>query len=227
MEKTKQRPGVMMYFHLTEPLRCLPREDFADLMWAVLDYAQYGVLPQFENPMLQMSWGYLQHAADVDKERYEERCAQAKVASAKRWGKDATGTDRMRTVPKYNTNTQADTDTDTHTYPNADADADTQASASASTQTETTADTDPNTGEDLQRAEVGPAAGEEPLATPPKMTNSVSWAKMQAASVGRRRGEELERWRQEQLAEITRQNEAIRTEARAKKAAQGLARTPK
>ena len=59
------------------------------------------------------------------------------------------------------------------------------------------------------------------------MTNSVSWAKMQAASVGRRRGEELERWRQEQLAEITRQNEAIRAEARAKKAAQGLARTPK
>ena len=44
MEKTKQRPGVMMYFHLTEPLRCLPKEDFADLMWAVLDYAQYGVL---------------------------------------------------------------------------------------------------------------------------------------------------------------------------------------
>lgn len=218
MEKTKQRPGVMVYFHLTEPLRCLPREDFADLMWAVLDYAQYGVLPQFENPLLQMSWGYLQHAADVDKERYEERCAQAKVASAKRWGKDATGTDRMRTVPKYNTNTQADTDT--HTDTNADADANTQASASASTQTETTPNTDPNTPEEGQRAEVGPAAGEEPLATPPKMTNSVSWAKMQAAAVGRRRGEELERWREEQLAEITRQNEALRAEARAKKAAQ-------
>ena len=218
MEKTKQRPGVMVYFHLTEPLRCLPREDFADLMWAVLDYAQYGVLPQFENPMLQMSWGYLQHAADVDKERYEERCAQAKVASAKRWGKDATGTDRMRTVPKYNTNTQADTDT--HTDTNADADANTQASASASTQTETTPNTDPNTPEEGQRAEVGPAAGEEPLATPPKMTNSESWAKMQAAAVGRRRGEELERWREEQLAEITRQNEALRAEARAKKAAQ-------
>ena len=115
----------------------------------------------------------------------------------------------------------------TETNTKADADAITQASASASTQTETTADTDPNTGEKVQRAEVGPAAGEEPLATPPKMTNSVSWAKMQAASVGRRRGEELERWRQEQLAEITRQNEAIRAEARAKKAAQGLARTPK
>ena len=229
MEKTRQRPGVMVYFHLTEPLRCLPREDFADLMWAVLDYAQYGVLPQFENPMLQMSWGYLQHAADVDKERYELRCQNAKAAIQKRWSKqeDTNVYDRIPKIPY--TNTKADTDTDTETYPNADADADTQASASASTQTETTADTDPNTntGEAEQRAEVGPAAGEGPLATPPKMTNSVSWAKMQAASVGRRRGEELDRWRQEQLAEITRQNEAIRAEARAKKAAQGLARTPK
>ena len=223
MEKTKQRPGVMMYFHLTEPLRCLPKEDFADLMWPGLDYAQYGVLPQFESPMLQMSWGYLQHAADVDKERYNMRVQRASKGASMRWHKEAMLNDAYDA--KYNTNTQADTDT--HTHPNADADADTQASASASTQTETTPNTDPNTPEEGQRAEVGPAAGEEPLATPPKMTNSVSWAKMQAASVGRRRGEELERWRQEQLAEITRQNEAIRAEARAKKAAQGLARPPK
>lgn len=224
MEKTKQRPGVMIYFHLTEPLRCLPREDFADLMWAVLDYAQYGVLPQFENPMLQMSWGYLQHAADVDKERYNMRVQRASKGASMRWHKEAMLNDAYDA--KYNTNTQADTDTET----NADADANTQASASASTNTQintqtdtqTGANTDQHTGTGLQRAEDGPAAGEEPLATPPKMTNSVSWAKMQAASVGRRRGEELERWREEQLAEITRQNEALRAEARAKKAAQGL-----
>ena len=224
MEKTKQRPGVMIYFHLTEPLRCLPREDFADLMWAVLDYAQYGVLPQFENPMLQMSWGYLQHAADVDKERYNMRVQRASKGASMRWHKEAMLNDAYDA--KYNTNTQADTDTET----NADADANTQASASASTNTQintqtdtqTGANTDQHTGTGLQRAEDGPAAGEEPLATPPQMTNSVSWAKMQAASVGRRRGEELERWREEQLAEITRQNEALRAEARAKKAAQGL-----
>lgn len=221
MEKTKQRPGVMVYFHLTEPLRCLPKEDFADLMWAVLDYAQYGVLPQFENPMLQMSWGYLQHAADVDKERYNMRVQRASKGASMRWHKEAMLNDAYDA--KYNTNTQADTDTDTHIEANADADANTQASASANTQTETQTEPDPNTGEAEQRAEGGPAAEVEPLATPPKMTNSVSWAKMQAASVGRRRGEELERWREEQLAEITRQNEAIRAEARAKKAAQGLA----
>lgn len=220
MEKIKQRPGVMVYFHLTEPLRCLPREDFADLMWAVLDYAQYGVLPQFDNPMLQMSWGYLQHAADVDKERYEERCAQAKVASAKRWGKDASGTDRMRTVPKYNTNTDTESQPESDTQTNADADANTNASASANTQTTAEPDTHTDTPTDTPSAngaEGLPASEDGTLATPPKMTNSVSWAKMQAASVGRRRGEELERWRQEQLAEITRNNEALRAEARAKK----------
>ena len=226
MEKIKQRPGVMVYFHLTEPLRCLPREDFADLMWAVLDYAQYGVLPQFENPMLQMSWGYLQHAADVDKERYALRCQNAKSAIQKRWNKqeDTNVYDRIPKIPYTYTNTQPESDTQT----NADADANTNASASANTQTTTDPDTHTDTPTDTPSAngaEGLPASEDGTLATPPKMTNSVSWAKMQAASVGRRRGEELERWRQEQLAEITRNNEALRAEARAKKAAQELART--
>jgi len=216
MEKNKQRPGVMVYFHLTEPLRCLPKEDFADLMWAVLDYAQYGVLPQFENPMLQMSWGYLQHAADVDKERYELRCQNARAAIQKRWGKqsDTNEYDRIPKIPY--THTETDTQTETHTEAKADADADTQASANTQT--------DPNTAEGQQRAEGGPAAEVEPLATPPKMTNSVSWAKMQAASQNRRRGAALEAWREEQLAEITRQNQAFRAEARARKTAGGQGR---
>ncbi len=227
MEKNKQRPGVMVYFHLTEPLRRLPKEDFADLMWAVLDYAQYGVLPQFENPMLQMSWGYLQHAADLDKERYELRCQNAKAAIQKRWNKqeDTNVYDRIPKIPYTNTETNSDTETHTNTKTNADADANTQASASANTQTQTDTqtETDPNTSEEGQRAEDGPAAEVAPLATPPKMANSVSWAKMQAAAKSCRRGAELERWREEQLAEITRQNEALRAAARARNAAKKAA----
>lgn len=223
MTKTKQRPGVMIYFHLTEPLRCLSKEDFADLMWGVLDYAQYGVLPQFESPLLQMSWGYLQHAADVDKERYEARCQNAKAAIQKRWGKqeDTNVYDRIPKIPYTYTNTEADTET------NADVDAYTQASASANTDTQTGTHTDPHTDTVLQKAADAPAAKVEPLATPPGMENSISWAKMQAASVDRRQGAALEAWREEQLAEITRQNEAFRAEARAKKAAQGRASAPR
>ena len=136
MQKNKQRPGVMMYFHLLRPMKCLPKEQFADLVWALLDYAQFGALPVFEDPMLQMSWGYLQNAADVDLERYEERVAQNKAASAKRWGKDASASTCMQTVPNNRNN--ADPDTMTKNNSKADADAITQASASAKTQTEQT-----------------------------------------------------------------------------------------
>ena len=133
MQKNKQRPGVMMYFHLLRPMRCLPKEQFADLVWALLDYAEFGVLPTFEDLLLQMSWAYLQHAADVDLERYEERVAQNKAASAKRWGKDASASTCMQMVPNNSSNPEPDTMTKRKTK--ADADAIKQASASANTKT--------------------------------------------------------------------------------------------
>ena len=208
MKQNQQRPGVMMYFHLLEPMRALSREQFAEMIWALMDYAQYGVLPEFADPLMAMSWGYLRHAADVDLQRYEERCAQAKAASAKRWGKNADGCERMRTVPKYNTETE----------PQADADADTQASASANTdpQTETEAEPDPDSETPTEAAWAPPAAEMEPLATPLAMANSPSWAKMVEASRHRMGSEAFTQWREEQIEAITKQNEALRAEARAR-----------
>lgn len=134
MQKNKQRPGVMMYFHLVRPMKCLSKEQFSDLIWALLDYAEFGALPVFEDPMLQMSWGYLQHAADVDLERYETRCKNAKNAAEKRWNgaTDANPCDRMPNMPY--TDTKAEPDTKTESKSKADADAHTNASASAKTQ---------------------------------------------------------------------------------------------
>lgn len=136
MQTNKQRPGVMMYFHLLRPMKCLNKEQFADLVWALLDYAELGVLPVFEDPVLSISWGYLQHAADVDLERYEARRRNAKAAIEKRWqGKgDTVEYDGIPNIP--NTDTKAQPDTKTESKSKADADALTQASASAKTQTE-------------------------------------------------------------------------------------------
>jgi hypothetical protein len=100
-----------------------------------LDYAELGVLPVFEDPVLSISWGYLQHAADVDLERYEARRRNAKAAIEKRWqGKgDTVEYDGIPNIP--NTNTKAAADTNTKGKSKADADAHTNASASAKTQT--------------------------------------------------------------------------------------------
>lgn len=134
MQKNKQRPGVMMYFHLLRPMKCLTKEQFADLVWALLDYAEFGALPVFEEPMLQMSWSYLKNAADVDLERYETRCRNAKAAIEKRWQGNGNTVeyDGIPNIP----NTKAEPDTMTKHNSKADADAITQASASAKTQTE-------------------------------------------------------------------------------------------
>ena len=123
MQKNKQRPGVMMYFHLVRPMKCLSKEQFSDLIWALLDYAEFGALPVFEDPMLQMSWGYLQHAADVDLERYETRCKNARDAIEKRWHGtgDTNVYDGIPNMP--NTNTKAEADTNTKGKSKADADA--------------------------------------------------------------------------------------------------------
>lgn len=136
MQTNKQRPGVMMYFHLLRPMKCLNKEQFADLVWALLDYAELGVLPVFDDPVLNISWGYLQHAADVDLERYEARRRNAKSAAEKRWNStdDADPCHRMPTMPY--TDTKAQPDTKAKSKSKADADAPTQASASAKTQTE-------------------------------------------------------------------------------------------
>ncbi len=134
MQKNNQRPGVMMYFHLLRPMKCLNKEQFADLVWALLDYAELGVLPVFDDPVLCISWGYLQHAADVDLERYEARRKNAKNAAEKRWNgaADANPCDRMLNMPY--TDTKAEPDTKTESKSKADADAHTNASASAKTQ---------------------------------------------------------------------------------------------
>ena len=135
MQKNKQRPGVMMYFHLVRPMKCLSKEQFSDLIWALLDYAEFGALPVFEDPMLQMSWGYLQHAADVDLERYEKKKKNARDAIEKRWHGtgDTNVYDGIPNIP--NTNTKAEAVTNTKGKSKADADAHTNASASAKTQT--------------------------------------------------------------------------------------------
>ncbi len=157
MNKTKERPGVMVYFHLMEPLAALSDGDFGDMIRALMAYAQYGVIPEFTDPGKQIAWGYLRHAADVDQERYDRRCAQAREASQKRWSKDA---DECQRYPNTETISQADK--------KADADAQTQASASADKQTEPVSD--PKT-----------AAGPTHPTPGPSQNMSPAWGKMMNA----------------------------------------------
>ncbi len=152
MKQTKERPGVMVYFHLTEPLTDLNDSQFGRLMRALLEYAQYGVVPQFDEQLLTILWGFFRHASDVDKERYDQRCASARAAVNKRWGKDTAEYDPEQTIPKTEENTQAQT--------KAAADAHTQAPAAADKQTETVSD--PKTAADPTHPTPAPSQNMSP-----------------------------------------------------------------
>ena len=63
------KPGVMFYFEVRPCLNRLSREEKGDLFEAILDYGQYGLLPEL-NGMAGVAWDFLQPKLDRDNERY-------------------------------------------------------------------------------------------------------------------------------------------------------------
>lgn len=74
------RPGIMIYFDVHKPLQVLSHEDKGKLFDAILDYGEFGVLPEFEG-MLAMAWGFLQPKLDRDGENYNNAVDQRKYAA--------------------------------------------------------------------------------------------------------------------------------------------------
>lgn len=76
----KERPGVMLYFDVLRPM--VNRLDAAQcgvLLRAVMDYAQYGVMPELD-PMTGMAFDMLVPKIDRDAERYEDTREQRRYA---------------------------------------------------------------------------------------------------------------------------------------------------
>lgn len=186
MKNSKERPGVMLYFHLFDMLKLMDTRQVGEMMLALMAYARDGVEPDFDEQVMRVVWISMKNASDVDKERYAERCKNAKAAIEKRWSRQE-DTDVYERIPPYtkhtnnNTNTVTETESVTETNTKADADAITQASASAETETkkETPAAAP-------QRREM------PPLETPPAMANSPSYQRMVEASKHRLTPEEHE-----------------------------------
>ena len=80
----KERPGVMIYFDLRPCLKRLSTEDKGFLLEAILDYAQYGELPELDG-MAGVAWDFIRPRIDRDAERYEEVSERRRQAAKKRW----------------------------------------------------------------------------------------------------------------------------------------------
>lgn len=67
-----ERPGIMLYFDMAEPLKVLKNEEKGLLLDAMLDYGQFGVIPEFEG-CLTVAWGFIRPKLDADAKSYRKK----------------------------------------------------------------------------------------------------------------------------------------------------------
>ena len=79
--RQKERPGVMLYFDAVRPaISRLNETQCGVLLRSVMDYAQYGVIPELD-PMTGLAFDMLVPKIDRDAERYEESREQRQYAA--------------------------------------------------------------------------------------------------------------------------------------------------
>lgn len=104
-----QRPGVMLYFDVAPCLERLSLEEKGRLFAAILEYGQYGVVPDLEG-MTGVAWDFIRPRVDRDAERYEEKCQRMRSNAKKRWEKEEEmQTDAIACKSMPNTNTKTET----------------------------------------------------------------------------------------------------------------------
>ena len=75
-----QKPGVMIYFDWRPCLNQLSKSEKAALLDAILDYSEFGTVPDFGSGKLGVAWGFLRPKLDRDKEAYARKVQQRKYA---------------------------------------------------------------------------------------------------------------------------------------------------
>ena len=99
----KEKPGVMLYFDRLPYLNRMDDMQRGRLFLWIMEYAQYGVVPEIEDPMLGMAWDMVKPAIDLDTERYEAKCERNRENIQKRW-KKASNTTVSNRIPNTKTN---------------------------------------------------------------------------------------------------------------------------
>lgn len=83
--------GIMFYFNYREPLNNLSMEERGQLLTALLDYGNNGILPDF-NGSLKMIFDCIKPTVDTDIEKYKNRCQRNKENISKRYERTQSNT---------------------------------------------------------------------------------------------------------------------------------------
>ena len=75
-----ERPGVMFFFDLEPALKMLSDEEAGRLFKAAMEYAHWGVVPEFDG-MVALAWTFIQPKIDRDRNAYDLRCKKSEYAA--------------------------------------------------------------------------------------------------------------------------------------------------
>lgn len=81
----KKRPGMILYFELRSIFEALPGDKCRNLLLAMMDYAENGVVPDDLDPALVYIWPVIRFRLDADDQRYQSRVQAARRAALIRW----------------------------------------------------------------------------------------------------------------------------------------------
>ncbi len=105
------RPGVMLYFDFRPGLKRLPPEQRCIVYESILDYAEFGETPCFDDPASEMFWEMVRPRLDADAEAYMQKVEKRRNAANTRWNApeskpmqmDANAQDALEKKEKRNT----------------------------------------------------------------------------------------------------------------------------
>lgn len=83
--ENKKRSGMVLYFDMRSLFERLSAEETKELLLAIMDYAENGVVPTFRCEKLDCFWPLLTSRMDADRDRYERRVAASRRAAYIRW----------------------------------------------------------------------------------------------------------------------------------------------
>lgn len=112
---SNDQKGFIVYGDIKPVVDRLSDEEAGQLLRGMLDYFLTGKEPKFQG-VLEFVFIPIKQQMDRNADKYEQRCEKNRENIKKRWSKDTTVYDRIRTYTNdTNTNTNTDTNTKTDT----------------------------------------------------------------------------------------------------------------
>ena len=68
------RQGFLIYFDTRSAWTMLSEEQRGILLMSIMDYCEYGVIPNLSDKLLEMAWSFMKPKLDRDAARYENKC---------------------------------------------------------------------------------------------------------------------------------------------------------